>query len=101
MEHLARIAPNPQERGRVHILAWRHRTLARERASGRLNDSPDTKQQTDAAHGVAKDAPALILLRNNGGETDGWRDLAFWWPVVVIPRGAVTSVFAGNAPATT
>lgn len=100
LEHLARIARNPGEKGHVHVLAWRQRTLARERASGRLNDSPDTKQQTDAAHAVATDAPALILLRNNGAETDGWRDLPFWWPVVVIPRGAVTSIFAGNAPAT-
>jgi hypothetical protein len=101
LEHLSRIARNANEKGHVHVLVWRQRTLARERASGRLNDSPDTKQQTDAAHAVATDAPALILLRNNGGETDGWRDLAFWWPVVVIPRGAVTSVFAGNAPAAT
>jgi hypothetical protein len=101
LEHLARIAKSASEKDHVHVLAWRGRTLARERGSGRLNDSPDTKQQTDAAHAVATDAPALILLRNNGAETDGWRDLPFWWPVVVIPRGAVTSIFAGNAPATT
>ena len=81
------------------VLAWRGRTLARERGSGRLNDPPDTKQQTDAAHAAARDAPALILLRNNGAETDGWRGLPFWWPVVVVPRSAVTSILAANAPA--
>ena len=100
LEHLAKIAKNPTEKGKVHVLAWRNRTLARERGSGRLNDSPDTKQQTDAAHAVAKDAPALILLRNNGTETDGW-GMPFWWPVVVVPRNAVTSIFAGNVPAAT
>jgi hypothetical protein len=100
LEHLAKIAKNPAEKDKVHILAWRHRTLARERGSGRLNDSPDTKQQTDVAHTVATDAPALILLRNNGHETDGWRGLPFWWPVVVVPRNAVTSIFAGTEPAT-
>ena len=99
LEHLAKIAKNPAEKGKVHVLAWRGRTLARERGSGRLNDSPDTKQQTDAAHAAARDAPALILLRNNGTETDGWRGLPFWWPVVVVPRSAVTSIFAANAPA--
>jgi hypothetical protein len=101
LEHLSKIARDPSQKNQVHVLAWRQRTLARQRASGRLNDSPDTKQQTDAAHVVATDAPALVLLRNNGAETDGWRDLPFWWPVVVIPRGAVTSIFAGNAPAAT
>lgn len=99
LEHLAKIAKAPSENGKVHILAWRNRTLARERGSGRLNDSPDTKQQTDSAHEVAKDAPALILLRNNGAETDGWRGMPFWWPVIVVPRNAVTSIFAGNTPA--
>jgi hypothetical protein len=99
LAHLAGIARDPNQKDHVHVLAWRHRTLARERSTGRLNDSPDSRQQTDAAHAATTDAPALILLRNNGAEKDGWRDLAFWWPVVVVPQGAVTSIFAGNTPA--
>jgi hypothetical protein len=99
IEHLAKNASS-SEKDHVHVIAWRSRTLARERASGRLNDSPDTKQQTDLAQSLAKNAPALILLRNNGAETDGWRGLAFWWPVVVVPIAAVTSIFAADAPST-
>ena len=39
------------------------------------------------------------LLRQGGAEERGWRGLSFWWPVVVTPLSAVTSVFADEAPA--
>jgi hypothetical protein len=47
----------------------------------------------------AKNIPALMLLRQNGAESNGWRGLPFWWPVIFVPRDAVTSVFAAEAPA--
>jgi hypothetical protein len=42
--------------------------------------------------------PTLMLFRQNGEEAKGWRDLAFWWPVIVTPRAAVTSIFASAEP---
>src|SRR5258708_40027268 len=47
----------------------------------------------------AKIIPTLMLFRQNGEEAKGWRDLGFWWPVIVTPRGAVTSIFASTEPA--
>jgi hypothetical protein len=45
-----------------------------------------------------KSVPVLMLLRQEGSEGQGWRGLPFWWPVIVVPRDAVTSVFAAEAP---
>lgn len=30
----------------------------------------------------------------------GWRDLPFWWQVIVAPDQAITSVFASATPGT-
>jgi len=73
--------------------------VKRYRDEGRFSNAPDTKQQSDLARGKAEDIPVLMLLRQNGKEADGWRDLPFWWPVIVTPRAAVTSIFAAAAPA--
>jgi hypothetical protein len=35
-----------------------------------------------------------MLLRQKGDVAQGWRDLPFWWPVIVTPRAAVTAIFA-------
>ena len=81
--------------GKVKLLAVTDRSVKRFRESGRLSDAPDTKQQAAEAGG---DIPLLIMLRQNGAQTDGWRDLPFWWPVIIPPAKAVTSIFADEAP---
>lgn len=62
-------------------------------------NAPDTKQQAELARKNAQDIPVLMLLRQNGEASNGWRDLPFWWPVIVTPRSAVTSIFATDEPA--
>ena len=69
------------------------RNMRRYREEGRFSNAPDTKQQ-DVARSKAEDIPALMLLRQNGGEEKGWRGLPIWWPVIVTPRTAVTAIFA-------
>ncbi len=99
LEHLSRTCKIPELQGKVWLLTATDRDIKRYRESGRFSNGPDTKQQTDVIREKAKDIPALMLLRQKGEEADGWRDLPFWWPVIVTPQSAVTSVFASGGPA--
>jgi hypothetical protein len=93
LRHLSDHSLNKSAQGKVWLLAARDRNVKRYRESGRLSDAPDTKQQANAA----KDGiPLLILMRQNGAQVDNWRDLPFWWPVIIPPQNAVTSIFAAE-----
>jgi hypothetical protein len=99
LEHLSKQAKDPKYKGQVFLVAASNRDVARLRAEGRPSNAPDTKQQADFAYDKAKSVPVLMMMRQNGTEVKGWRGLSFWWPVIVVPRDAVTSVFAAEGPA--
>jgi len=107
LEHLSWICKKPQLKNKVWLLAAKERNVARYREEGRFSNAPDTKQQKDLARTKAEDIPVLMLLRQNGEKAKGWHDFPFWWPVIVTPRSAVTSIFATDeamaptAPTTT
>lgn len=94
LDHLSRTSRNAKLKGKVWLVAATDRNVARYREEGRFSNSPDTKQQSDVATRNAEDAPVLMLFRQNGEESKGWRGLPFWWPVIVPPKNAVTSIFA-------
>lgn len=98
LEHFSQQADSTNDRGKVWLITATDRAIKRYRDEGRFSDKPDTKQQADQANSMAQSIPALILLRQNGKEEDGWRGLPFWWPVVITPTNAITSVFAAEAP---
>lgn len=98
LEHLSRTSKNPELQNNVWLLTAADRNIPRYRLEGRFSDNPDTKQQADILGPKVKDIPALMLLRQNGDEGKGWRGLPFWWPVIVTPRSAVTSIFANDEP---
>jgi hypothetical protein len=77
-------------------LAARDRDVARYRETGRPSNAPDTKQQKDLAQTKAQDIPVLMMLRQNGSAAKGWRDLPFWWPVILTARSAPTVIFAAS-----
>lgn len=99
LEHLSKLTVDPSNRGSVLLIAAADRDVARFRKSGRFSNAPDTKQQAEFAEQNAANIPVLMLLRQNGSVDKDWRGLPFWWPVVVVPQDAVTSVFAADAPA--
>ena len=99
LEHLSRSSNDSAVKGNVWLLAEVDRNVARYREEGRFSDAPDTKQQADLARKKALDVPVLMLLRQNGEEEKGWRGLPFWWPVIVTPQNAVTSIFSSDTPA--
>lgn len=98
IDHLSRTSRDPALQNKVWLLTATDRNNTRYRTEGRFTDNPDTKQQADLLAPKVNDTPALMLLRLNGEEAKGWRDLPFWWPVIVTPRSAVTSIFANDAP---
>jgi len=99
LEHLSKQAKDAKYKDQVFLIAASNRDVARMRAEGRFSNAPDTKQQADFAYDKAKSVPVLMMMRQNGTEAQKWRGLPFWWPVIVVPRDAVTSVFAAEAPA--
>jgi hypothetical protein len=99
LEHLSKQSKDSQYKGQVFLIAASNRDVRRMRSEGRFSNAPDTKQQADFAYDNAKNVPVLMMMRQNGTEGQGWRGLPFWWPVIVVPRDAVTSVFAAEAPA--
>lgn len=98
LEHLARSCKKPNLKDKVVFLAARNRDVSRYREEGRFSNAPDTKQQKALARSKAQNIPVLMLLRQNGEEARGWRGLPFWWPVIVTPQSAVTSIFAMDEP---
>ncbi|HSY64603.1 MAG TPA: Z1 domain-containing protein [Terriglobales bacterium] len=98
LEHLSKQSKDEKLRNQVFLITASERDVARVREGGRFSNAPDTKQQENRAREKAKTVPVLMLLRQKGSEDKGWRGLSFWWPVVVVPRDAVTSVFAAEAP---
>jgi Z1 domain len=98
LEHLSRTANPKSAQGKVLLLTASGRDLARQRDEGRFSNAPDTKQQRSQAQQLAGGSPVLVLLREEGTEAQGWRGLPFWWPVVVVPPNAPTTVFAAQQP---
>jgi hypothetical protein len=98
LEHLSRTSNNSDLRGNVWLLTATDRNTPRYFSHGRFSNNPDTKQQADILVPKVDDIPALMLLRQNGEETQGWRGLPFWWPVIMTPKSAVTSIFANDEP---
>jgi hypothetical protein len=98
LEHLSRTSKNPELRGNAWLLTATDRNLSRYRPNGRFSDNVDQKQQANNLGSKVDDIPALMLIRQNGEEIQGWRGLPFWWPVIVTPRSAVTSIFASDEP---
>ena len=50
-------------------------------------DSPKVKE-------MAKNIPVIMLLKQNGSSENGWRDAAFYWPVIVMPANMPNYVYS-------
>lgn len=95
LEHLSLCSRNASETGKVWVLIRKGRNAKRIRESGRPENAPDTPQREGViVKEVSVDTPSLMLLRQNGAKEDGWRDVAFWWPVLMTPLNTEVTVFA-------
>lgn len=82
----------------VWIVVREGRDMSRKDSQGRFEDAPDSskgdKSELKVAKSVATDNPAIMLLKQNGKESKGWRGAEFWWPVIVTQRNIEPTVYA-------
>jgi uncharacterized protein (UPF0335 family) len=95
IDYLSKANPVVPNRGKLWCLVRRNRDIGRRRL-GRYQDAPDTKQEQDVADGLDPTTPLLMLLRENGKESDGWQDCPFWWPVLQVPRNTKTVIYTSE-----
>jgi hypothetical protein len=98
MTYMAQCTTDTTMRDRVWCLVRSDRNTSRFiNQGGQLTfaDAPDTTHQEGRiARDVATENPMLMLFRQNGSETNGWRNAPFYWPVVVAQQRVPISIFA-------
>jgi hypothetical protein len=79
----------------IPCIIRRDRDVVRVRDNGRLTNQPESSQREGKiARAAAGKGPALILLRQDGKSTQGWRDCPFWWPVLITPETMEAVIYA-------
>jgi hypothetical protein len=97
MEYLCKNTHNRENVGKIWCIVRRDRNASRYRPEARrFEDRPDTGMDLTIAKEIAKDIPALMLLRQNGREEEGWCGSPFWWPVLVAPQNTRIVIFASH-----
>lgn len=97
LEYLARQSESREFLDQIHLLVYRNRNLKRYREQEqRFSNDPLSYQDRPFANELSKTAPVLILVRQNGTESDGWRDCPFWWPIIIPPSYTKPIVFASD-----
>lgn len=98
LSYMSNASSLPQHRGRVLCLVRQNRNISRAVSSGShavYSDAPDTtRTEGNVARSYAVDMPMLMLIRQNGGEEQGWRGIPFYWPVIWAPLNIQTAIFA-------
>lgn len=97
LEYLIRQAREPKNVGNVLVIVRKKRRLSRKITDGReaYSDSPYTTQREGVlARQEAIDIPMLMLFRQDGDESLGWRGTPFYWPVIWAQANTKTAVFS-------
>jgi hypothetical protein len=85
---------------RMFLLVRTGRSISRvvtDAAHSKFADAPDTtRTEGMVAKRFAEHIPVLMMIRQNGAETQGWRGCPFWWPVILTPANTRTTLFAHN-----
>lgn len=101
IEYYSRIAAPESDRGMCWLLAETDREIVRVRSGGRFSNAPHTKQQEAIVQHLRDRLPIIMLFRQNGEESKGWRGAPFWWPVLFPPLQSSPAVFAKSVNETT
>lgn len=96
MEYVSKMAANESERGTVMMLVRKDRNIGRRRQDGRVEDAPDSGSMGDEYRAIQTSVPTLMMFRQQGASSKGWRDCPFWWPVLYMPQKMGTVVFAAD-----
>lgn len=86
--------------GRVLVLAEQGRRLGKAASGDRSGISIlGTAELRTLVREPTRQAPALVLLKQDGGEELGWKAGPFWWPMLASPPQASSCVFATKVAA--
>ena len=87
---------SPSLNGRIYCYVQTGRNISRMKNNNTaFTDAPDDgRADIPTARNVAIETPCLILLKQTGLSENGWRDVAFWWPVLISPGNTRTAIFA-------
>lgn len=99
LEHLSKNSADESQRGKVWVVVRDDSNISRKKLDGRFSDGPDGGSGETAgtvAKRIAENIPALILIRVNGDELQGWKGSPFWWPVVMAPKNTYPAIFASD-----
>lgn len=98
MRRLVDSINNPELQGKIYCYAQTGRNISRYKNNNTaFTDAPDDgRTDIPMARSVANETPCLILLKQNGTISSGWRDAEFWWPVLFTPLNTRTAVFASK-----
>lgn len=71
------------------------RNASRLKQGNSFGDAPDDgRTDLPISRGLAANGPVLMLLRQNGAQNpEGWRDAAFYWPVLIMPANMPNYVY--------
>jgi hypothetical protein len=59
-----------------------------------FGDAPDDgRTDLPISKKTAENGPVLMLLKQNGKESEGWRNAPFYWPVLVMPKNMPNYVY--------
>ncbi|MBO8157852.1 MAG: hypothetical protein H0Z32_15615 [Bacillaceae bacterium] len=87
-----------QKEKMVWVIVREDRNINRIDSERRFENSPDTpkgeKGELTVARQVAIDHPAIMFLKQNGKEEDGWRGAPFYWPVLLTQKNINPTVYA-------
>lgn len=81
--------------GRVLLLAETGRRLDKGKSGDRSGLSIlGSAELRNLVRAPTRNAPAIVLLRQEGGQGLGWKAGPFWWPMLASPPQATSCVFA-------
>ncbi|UIJ72213.1 Z1 domain-containing protein [Aurantimonas sp. HBX-1] len=89
-----------RDRGHALLLVETGRRLDRAKSGDRSGLSIlGTTELRALVRSPMRTAPAIVLLRQEGGPGLGWKAGPFWWPMLVAPPQATPCVFATKSAA--
>ena len=98
LEYLSRNSINSTLNGKCICLIRQDRDISRIKPKDNIfsytPDNPEIDQKP--AKELAIDIPVILFIRENGKEEYGWRDIPFWWPVILTPINMHTTIFASD-----
>lgn len=96
IRYLSNQCADPTMRGRVLAFSRTDRNARRQFDSGRFSNVPFSGGDADLANQYAVSAPCIMLLRQAGSASEGWRDAPFWWPILQAPDNMRPVVFSAE-----